>query len=80
MRIEVNLYASLAPYLPRIEGAAGSRVREVDEGTTILGLLRLYQVPADQVKLIFLNGIHAGGDEVLHDGDRLGVFPPIAGG
>jgi molybdopterin converting factor small subunit len=27
-----------------------------------------------------LNGIHARGDEVLKDGDRVGAFPPVAGG
>jgi len=80
MRIEINLYASLSTYLPRVEGEAGSRLREVDDGMTILDLLRRYQVPMDQVKLIFLNGVHAGGGEVLHEGDRVGIFPPIAGG
>jgi molybdopterin converting factor small subunit len=37
-------------------------------------------VPLETVKLIFLNGIHAKDNEVLKDGDRLGVFPPVAGG
>jgi molybdopterin converting factor small subunit len=27
-----------------------------------------------------LNGIHAQGDEVLKEGDRVGAFPPVAGG
>jgi len=31
-------------------------------------------------KIIFLNGLHAGFDDVLKNGDRLAVFPPIAGG
>jgi len=30
--------------------------------------------------MIFLNGLHATGDEVLREGDRVGVFPPVAGG
>jgi molybdopterin converting factor small subunit len=34
----------------------------------------------DRVKLIFLNGLHAQGDEILSEGDRVGVFPAVAGG
>jgi molybdopterin converting factor small subunit len=34
----------------------------------------------DKVKIIFLNGIHASGEETLREGDRVGVFPPVAGG
>ena len=80
MNIELNLYASLARYLPRESGAPRNRVRDVAEGTTIRALLLHLQVPMGRVKLIFLNGIHAHGEEVLKDGDRVGVFPAVAGG
>jgi molybdopterin converting factor small subunit len=74
MKVELNLYASLARFVPR------SGLLDVGENTTILGLLRQLDVPMDKVKIIFLNGIHAGGDETLREGDRVGVFPPVAGG
>jgi sulfur-carrier protein len=74
MKIELNLYASLARSVPRTGSV------DVDEETTILGLLRRLDVPMDKVKIIFLNGIHASGEESLKDGDRIGVFPPVAGG
>ncbi len=80
MNIELNLYASLARYLPREAGAPCNRIRNVAEGTTIRTLLLHLQVPMGRVKLIFLNGIHANGEEVLKDGDRVGVFPAVAGG
>jgi sulfur carrier protein ThiS len=80
MKIEVNLYASLARHMPREAGALHKRIWEVGEGTTILALLHRLQVPMDRVKLIFLNGLHAHGDEILSEGDRVGVFPPVAGG
>ena len=80
MNIELNLYASLARYLPREAGAPCNRIRNVAEGTTIRTLLLHLQVPMGRVKLIFLNGIHARGDEFLKDGDRVGVFPAVAGG
>lgn len=80
MKITLNLYASLARYIPREAGAPYNRIWDVDEGTTILALLHRLQVPMDKVKLIFLNGLHAHGDEILNEGDRVGVFPPVAGG
>jgi len=74
MKVELNLYASLGRSVPR-KGPV-----EIDEETTIMGLLRRLDVPLDKVKIIFLNGVHARGDETLHEGDRVGVFPPVAGG
>ena len=74
MNIELNLYASLARSVPRMGPV------EIGENTTILGLLRRLGVPMEKVKIIFLNGLHASGEETLRDGDRVGVFPPVAGG
>jgi sulfur-carrier protein len=74
MKVELNLYASLARSVP-LTGPM-----EIDGETTILGLLRRLDVPMEKVKIIFLNGIHASGQESLKDGDRIGVFPPVAGG
>jgi sulfur carrier protein ThiS len=74
MKVELNLYASLARFVPR------TGPMEIDGETTILGLLRRLDVPMEKVKIIFLNGIHASGQESLKEGDRIGVFPPVAGG
>jgi molybdopterin converting factor small subunit len=79
MKIELNLFASLRRYHPETGSPIGKFI-EVSSGTTILGLLKRLEVPMDKVKLIFLNGNHAGGEEVLSEGDRVGVFPPVAGG
>jgi molybdopterin converting factor small subunit len=49
-------------------------------GTTIRSLFERFQVPLDSPKIIFLNGRHAMEDHLLHNGDRIAVFPPIAGG
>jgi molybdopterin converting factor small subunit len=37
-------------------------------------------IPRPEIKLVFLNGIHAQMDTAVKDGDRLGFFPPIGGG
>ena len=79
MKIQLNLYASLTRYLPH-EGKANSCTVSLSDGTTVGELLRQLEIPSDAVKLVFLNGVHATGDEILKDGDRVGVFPPIGGG
>ncbi|HSR11836.1 MAG TPA: MoaD/ThiS family protein [Thermodesulfobacteriota bacterium] len=79
MTIEVRLYASLGRYLPP-EAEGNSCILEIEPETTVRDVLRNLNVPLDSPKVIFLNGVHADGGEVLKDGDRVGVFPPVAGG
>ena len=79
MKVELRLFASLTSYLP--DGTAGhSCVREMDEGATIGELLEELKIPPHLPAIILVNGIHAEEDQALKDGDRLAVFPPIAGG
>ena len=79
MKIELRLFASLRQYIPdNIGGEA--LIINVSDGTTIRDILRQFKVPEDVVKLVFLNGVHARMDDILKDGDRLGIFPPVAGG
>ncbi|MBW2028885.1 MAG: MoaD/ThiS family protein [Deltaproteobacteria bacterium] len=80
MKVTVRLYASLAKYMPKEYVAGDSGVMDAEEGTTLRGLLQGLNIPEGSAKIIFLNGAHARGDEVLKDGDRVGVFPPVAGG
>jgi molybdopterin converting factor small subunit len=80
MKIQLILFASLARFLPNPEGAGFPKLVEIEEGTTIEGLLNRLKIPQKQSKIIFLNGIHAEGTTVLKEGDRLGIFPPLAGG
>ena len=79
MKVELNLFASLKGYLPP-KAKGNPCTVEVGEGTKVRGLLEQLKIPAHAVKLVFLNGVHARGEEVLKDGDRVGVFPPVAGG
>lgn len=79
MKIELILYASLRHYLPEQNGKNSCMV-EVEEGTTIGRLLAKLQIPAEAAKILFRNGVHVKSDEVLKDGDRVGAFPPVAGG
>ena len=78
MKIQLNLYASLSKFMP--EDARSGHGLELGGGTTVRAVLERFGVPLETVKMIFINGRHAGMDTVLEEGDRLGVFPPVAGG
>ena len=78
MKIELRLFASLSVYMPEAESADATV--NVKEGISIRELLEQYNVPLDSVKIIFVNGVHAERDEILKEGDRVGIFPPVAGG
>jgi molybdopterin synthase sulfur carrier subunit len=79
MKIELRLYASLAAFMPEQTGGNSLRM-EVSNGTTIHDLLQQLKVPKRQIKVIFLNGIHAKEGDTLKEGDRVGIFPAVAGG
>jgi len=79
MKVQLLLYASLAKLLPP-QGSGNASTMEVEEGASIRDLLALARVPEDSPRIIFLNGRHAQVDQEVADGDRIAVFPPIAGG
>lgn len=79
MKVELNLFASFERYMPN-KAKGNSCTMELREGTRVRELLEQLKIPIDSVKLVFLNGVHARDDEILNDGDRVGVFPPVAGG
>lgn len=80
IKIQLNLFASLSRFLPQQPQSGFSVLMEIQEGTTVTSLMESLNVPAELPKIIFLNGIHATETAVLKEGDRLGIFPPLAGG
>ncbi|MCL4079408.1 MAG: MoaD/ThiS family protein [Anaerosomatales bacterium] len=78
MRIELALFASLRRFLPTGE-AGHERTIDLPDGTTVGQVIATLGLP-DEPRVVFVNGRHAPDDFVLHDGDRLAVFPPVAGG
>jgi molybdopterin converting factor small subunit len=79
MKIAVKLFASLARFMPD-KNIKKPYIIEIQKGTTISDVFKSIGIPEDAVKLIFLNGLHATTDQILKDGDKLGVFPPLGGG
>ena len=80
MTVEVRLFAGLRQYCPQLE--SGEPVSfEVEDGTTAAEFIRdKLGIPDDVVKAVFINGEIRRADRVLSDRDRIGIFPPIAGG
>ena len=79
MQVQIQLFASLASYLPA-DSRGKAMDLEVEPGSTIGQALDKLQIPMDSVKLIFQNGIHAKLEDTLQENDRIGVFPPVGGG
>jgi sulfur-carrier protein len=78
MNVQVNLYATLA--LKTTKRGAEAGLIEIVDGTSVGDILDRLGVSRDAPKIIFLNGVHADLETVPKDGDRIAVFPPIAGG
>ena len=79
MKVEVHLYATLAKFLPEDAEDRTCWV-ELAEGEGVDAVMRRLEVPEKSVKLIFINGVHAGKTAALKEGDRVGLFPPVGGG
>jgi molybdopterin synthase sulfur carrier subunit len=79
MKVELHLYASFKNHLPE-KNRENTFIMEIPDGTTIRELFSRLNIPPEAPKVIFLNGVHTKEDEVLKEGDRLGAFPPVAGG
>jgi sulfur carrier protein ThiS len=75
IKINLKLFVTLSKYLPRDNDPL-----EISEHTTVEDLMADLGIPGDLVKLIFVNGKREGRDCLLHQGDRVGLFPPVGGG
>ena len=83
MRVMLKLYASLGVFLP--PGADGNVVSvDVPDGTTVLALLDLYNVPRQQCHLVLVNGVFqppvSRAAKRLVADDHVAAWPPVAGG
>lgn len=79
MKIEYVLFASFAALMP--VGSDGKPCElEVDAGTRVDTLMERLKLPKEKAKIIFVNGIKSSEDTLLSQGDRVGIFPIVAGG
>jgi molybdopterin synthase sulfur carrier subunit len=77
--VHARLFATLRRHYPHL-GIGEPMPVELPEGATVGDLVVHLRLPADQVKVVFVDGIVRGAEHVLSDGDEVGVFPPVGGG
>lgn len=73
--IKLKLFATLSKF-----GTNISDPYPIPSGATVGELTDQLKMPRDTVKLIFINGVRGSLSTPLHDGDRVGLFPPVGGG
>ncbi len=79
MHVRVKLFATLRYYAP---SEAIGLPFEVDlaEGAIVADLIRHLSLPAEEVKMIYVNARARPEDWRLEPGDEIGIFPLIGGG
>jgi sulfur carrier protein ThiS len=78
VEVTLHLFATLSRYMHH-KTKGNSCSIEVDEGTRVNDLCEQMRIPAEKVTLVFLNGVHTKGNEILKEGHRVGVIPPLGG-
>jgi sulfur-carrier protein len=80
MQVRVRLFANLVKY-SRAVGLPGTPFEmTLPDNARLNDLVEQLNLPADLVKITFVNGIAQSLDFSLKDGDEIGIFPPIGGG
>ncbi len=79
MTVYVKLYALLRKHHPGPNRSTPLAV-ELPEGAVVADLVPALKLPGDIVRSAFVNNEAAPLQAVLHDGDQVGLFPPVVGG
>ena len=79
MRVDVQLHATLAAFLPPTS-RDGIAVLEVGADATVADVIAALSIPGDLSRIVLVNGHDVGDDARLRPGDVVDVFPPLAGG
>jgi molybdopterin synthase sulfur carrier subunit len=77
MKIEILLYATLRKYGPP---HGGPLTLELKEGDRLGRVLEILGMPPAVEKVMLINGRPANLDTILNEGDKVVLFPPVAGG
>jgi len=77
--VEVRLYASLQKYFPNLKNTEAMLVT-LENNASLGSLLNKLKIPREEINMIIVNGKHEKENYPLNNGDRIGLFPLIAGG
>ena len=78
-KVELRLFGELRGYLKDLK-LGEAQIMDLCKDTTIGELMNDLKIPIEVVKIILVNGRSKGLDYVLHEEDRVALFPPVAGG
>jgi len=76
---EVRLYATLRRYSPKAMKNESIKLK-LQKGVTLQQLYDRLNIPVEEVKIVMVNGRAKNHDYTLSEGDRIAIFPPVAGG
>ncbi len=79
VKVEVRLYGSLRRYTPQLKIGQPLKLN-MRQGSTIRQVLRKLNISRREVKIVIVNGRARSDRYTLQEGDRVAIFPPIAGG
>ena len=79
MKVEVRLFSGLEECVPGTKFGQPILV-EITDHFNGRALLEKLDIPEKMVFTILVNGVHKNPDEMLSDGDRIAIFPPVGGG
>ncbi len=79
MYVQVKLFATLSKLVPGTEPGVPFPA-ELPAGATVADLASHLNLPAAEVKIVFVNGRARPPDWVLNPDDEVGIFPPVGGG
>jgi molybdopterin synthase sulfur carrier subunit len=79
MRVHVKLFATLVRYGPGVTAGIPFNL-DLPDGATIADLVAQLVIPAEVVKVTFVNGRMQTPEYPLSQDDEVGIFPPIGGG
>jgi len=73
--IQLKLFAALTPLSPE-----NSDHVPIKPGISVQEMLDQLDIPTVKAHLIFINGVKESLETRLSGGERVGIFPPVAGG
>ena len=78
MQITVKLHGTLRKFLPA--GAGNAAALDLNDGATVADVITRLGIPPGHAKMIVSGDDQLELASVLHDGQEVNLFPPLAGG
>lgn len=75
MHVIIKCFATLSRFSP-----AEAETYPLVPGDTVGTVVDRLGIPLDDLKLVFVNGVHSPLETPLTHGDRVGLFPAVGGG